>query len=93
MPAMRTARGSAVSTSAAPPSEIGQQWKSRRGSATSRLSITASSVTGSRKWAYGLRAPWAWFLTATCEISRSVMPRRCMAARVIRPASAGMVVP
>ncbi len=93
IPATRTARRSRVSRIAAPPSEMGQQWKRRSGSATSRLSITASSVTASWKWAKGLRAPWAWFFTATCEISRSDSPRRCMTARVMRPARAGMVVP
>src|SRR5258706_422708 len=54
IPATRTARRSVVSRMAAPPSEMGQQWKSRSGSATSRLSITASSVTASWKWAKGL---------------------------------------
>ena len=93
IPAMRTSAGSEVMTMAAAPSEMGQQWKSRRGSATKRLSMTASSVTASWKCARGLRVPLAWFLTATWEISLSVRPRRCMAARVMSPARAGMVVP
>src|SRR5215468_1089156 len=92
-PAMRTGEGSVVRTRAAPPSEMGQQWKRRRGSATRRLSITVSRVTISWKWASGLRDPFAWFFTATCDISFRVRPRLCMAARVMRPASAGMVVP
>ena len=58
MPATRTARPlGGRSTTAAAPSEIGQQWKRRSGSATSRLSITVSSVTGSWKCANGFRAP------------------------------------
>ena len=48
-PATRTAARSAVSTTAAAPSEIGQQCSRRKGSATMRLSITSSRVTGWRK--------------------------------------------
>ena len=59
MPATRTAERSAVSTTAAAPSEIGQQCSRRSGSATMRLSITSSSVTACWKCAYGLRAAFA----------------------------------
>ncbi len=57
-----------------------------------RDSITWASVTACGKWAYGFRVAFAWFLTATCDISRAPMP--CAAsAREISPASAGMVAP
>ena len=58
-----------------------------------RLSMTSSSDTGLWKWAYGFRTALAWFFTATWAISRSVAPCSVMRARVMRPASAGMVAP
>src|SRR5580765_994483 len=91
-PATRTVARSEVSTTAAAPSEIGQQWKRRSGSATMRLPSTISGVIASRKCASGLRAPFAWFLTGTWAISRSVTPR-AIRARVTSAANAGMVVP
>jgi len=42
---------------------------------------TSSSVTSSRYWACGLRAPLRWALTATAAKSRSVAPERSMYAR------------
>ncbi len=93
MPAIRTAAGAAPSTTAAAPSEIGQQWNRRSGSATTRLSSTSSIATACWKWASGLRVAFAWFLTATCEISRAVTPCRVIKTRVTSPASAGMVAP
>jgi hypothetical protein len=90
---MRTGAGAARTTTAAAPSEIGQQWYRRSGSATSRLSRTVSSVTVSWKCANGFLAPFAWFLTATSEISRSVPPVRAIHARVTTPARAGIVAP
>src|SRR3989442_7442628 len=93
MPATRTLVRSAVNTTAAAPSEIGQQWNSRSGSATMRLPRTASRVISSRKCANGFRAPCAWFFTATCAISRSPTPWRLISARVTSAAKAGIVVP
>ena len=58
-----------------------------------RLSMTSSSVTGCWKCAYGFRAAFAWFFTATCAISRAPTPLRAISARVTSPASAGMVAP
>src|SRR5687768_1157698 len=92
-PATRTGVRSEVTTSAAAPSEIGQQCRSRSGSATIRLSMTSSAVTTCWKCAYGLRAAFAWFFTATCAISRGVTSLRARSARVMSPASAGMVAP
>ena len=92
MPATRTAARRAVNTTAAAPSEMGQQWSSRSGSATMRLSSTSSSVTAWRKWACGFWSPFAWFFTATCASSRAPTPF-AIRARVTRPASAGIVAP
>ena len=41
----------------------------------------------------GLRAPFAWFLTATWRDLPERGPGRCIHARVTRPASAGIVAP
>ena len=93
MPATRTAARSAVRTTAAAPSEIGQQWSNRSGSATIRESSTSSTVIARWKWASGFRRALAWFFTATWASSRGETAARAISARVMSPASAGIVAP
>src|SRR5205807_5304802 len=68
MPATRTAERSAVSTTAAAPSEIGQQCSRRSGSATMRLAITSSSVTACWKCAYGRSEEHTSELQSPCNL-------------------------
>jgi hypothetical protein len=60
------ARSSGTTTTAAAPSVIGEQSKSRRGSATSEEFRTVSTVIRFLNWAIGFFAPFSWFFTATC---------------------------
>src|SRR5207245_451907 len=92
MPATRTAARAAVRTTAAAPSEIGQQCSSRSGSATIRESSTSSIVTARRKWAYGFRSALAWFFTATWASSRGGTQRRANGGGELAAADEGLGV-
>src|SRR5215467_11323988 len=72
------ATSSEASTTAAPPSENGQQSKSLRGSATYADLSTCSIVIGFWNCALGFSAPCRWFFTATAAIWASLVPYFCM---------------
>ena len=59
------ARSRGARMTAAAPSVMGEQSKSRRGSATSDEERTVSSVISDLNWAMGFFAPFRWFFTAT----------------------------
>ncbi len=89
-----------TSSTAAPPSETGQQSKKRIGSATHGLLVIASGesripsiVIGCCRWANSLRKALFWFLTATIARCRSVTPYFSMYSRVNMAAWAGSVTP
>src|SRR5205085_12108441 len=61
----RSAKSMLASTTAAPPSDVAQISRRRRGSATMGEASTSSSVTSLRYRAFGLASPCRAFLTLT----------------------------
>ena len=67
-----------ATTTAEPPSPIGEHISIRSGSSITRLASTSSTVSGSRYCAFGFKAPFAWLLTEIAAKSSTVAPDHAM---------------